>query len=187
MRPGPNGGSGTPATSGPPRPRGRAARPRPPHSTQGLMAETTSAAVLAAALPTTDEIERAAKFAREPIVLDGEDAQTALAAGTPRRRALDDALAELAAGLDVPSVDWRRRWSLMLGLERVLSEDEPKLVDGTVLSAHQVDALSGTLTALLAETLRNGNGNGAAAAEEDVRLAPVGIPGEDDEDDEEDE
>src|SRR5690349_20988267 len=78
----------------------------------------------------------------------------------------------------------------MLGLERLLSEDEPKLVDGTVLSAHQVDALSGTLTALLAEAQRIGNGNGngqAAVAEEDlVELASVGIPGEEDgEDDDE--
>jgi len=48
-------------------------------------------------------------------------------------------------GHKVPSVDWRRRFSLLLGLERLLSEDEPRLADGTVLSAHQVDALSGTL------------------------------------------
>src|SRR3954468_967548 len=134
------------------------------------MAETTSAAVLAATLPTPDEIDRAAAFAREPFMLEGEEAQTALAAGTPRRRALDAALSELAAGRTEPSVEWRRDFSLMLGLERVLSEDEPKLVDGTVLSAHQVDALSGTLTALLAEVQRNGNGNGAAVLEEDVEL-----------------
>ncbi len=54
-----------------------------------------------------------------------------------------------------------------MGLERVLSDQEPRLRDGTVLSAHQVDALSGTLTALLAEAERsngNGNGNGRAAA-----------------------
>src|SRR4051794_12839965 len=152
------------------------------------MAETTSAAALAAPLPTSDEIDRAAAFVREPFVLEGEDAQSALAPGTPRRRALDAALAELAAGAKVPSVEWRRDWSLMLGLERVLSEDEPKLVDSTVLSAHQVDALSGTLTALLAEAQRigNGNGNGAAAADDDVQLAPVGIPGEEEaEDDDE--
>ena len=85
--------------------------------------------------------------------------------GTPRRRALDSALAELDEGHKVPSTRWRRRWSLLLGLDRLLSQDEPALVDGTVLSAHQVDALSGTLTALLAEAQRNGNGrtNGAVA------------------------
>ena len=54
-------------------------------------------------------------------------------------------------------------YSLLLGLERLLSEEEPHLVDGTVLSAHQVDALSGTLTALLAEAQRNGNGSRTAA------------------------
>src|SRR4051794_15085179 len=156
------------------------------------MAETTSAAALAAPLPTSDEIDRAAAFVREPFVLEGEDAQSALASGTPRRRALDAALAEIAAGHDSPSVEWRRDFSLMLGLERVLSEDEPKLVDGTVLSAHQVDALSGTLTALLAEAQRTGNGNGSsngnggangAVAEAELPLASVGIPGEEDVDD----
>ena len=48
-------------------------------------------------------------------------------------------------------MEWRREFSLILGLERVLSEEEPHLVDGTTLSAHQVDALSGTLIALTAE------------------------------------
>jgi ribonuclease E len=147
------------------------------------MAETTSAAAVAAPLPTTDDIERAASFAREPFVLEGEDPRIALAPGTPRRRALDAALAEIAGGADIPSVEWRREWSLLLGLERLLSEEEPKLVDGTVLSAHQVDALSGTLTALLAEVLRNGNGNGAVADVELLPLASVGIPGEDEEED----
>ena len=63
-----------------------------------------------------------------------------------------------------PSTAWRREFSLLLGLERLLSEDEPTLVDGTVLSAHQVDALSGTLTALLAEAQRTApTATGAAA------------------------
>ena len=60
----------------------------------------------------------------------------------------------------------------------MLSQDEPALVDGTVLSAHQVDALSGTLTALLAESQRNGNGrSNGAVADEPVELAPAGLPG----------
>ena len=62
-------------------------------------------------------------------------------------------MAELDAGRDEPSVEWRRDYSLTLGLERLVVEDEPHLVDGTVLSAHQVDALSGTLIALSAEIL----------------------------------
>ncbi|HEY1594705.1 MAG TPA: DEAD/DEAH box helicase family protein, partial [Thermoleophilaceae bacterium] len=96
----------------------------------------------------------------EPFLLEGEDPSLALAVGTPRRRALDRALAELDEGLERPSVAWRREFSLLLGLERLVSEDEPHLADGTTLSAHQVDALSGTLIALLAEAQANGNGNG---------------------------
>ena len=91
------------------------------------------------------------KFTREPFLLEGEDVATALAGGTPRRQGFDAALAELEAGAKNPSVAWRQTWSLLIGLERVLGVDEPTLVDGTVLNAHQVDALSGTLTALLAE------------------------------------
>src|SRR4051812_34301291 len=145
------------------------------------MAETTPVAEMAT-LPSNDQIERAAAFTREPFLTEGEDAAASLAPGTPRRRALDAALAELEAGAKVPSVAWRRQWSLLLGLDRLLSQDEPTLVDGTVLSAHQVDALSGTLTALLAEALRNGNGNGSSAVT-DVMLASSGIPGEEDEED----
>ena len=110
-----------------------------------------------ATLPSTHEIERASAFAREPFLTDGEDAASALAPGTPRRRALDSALVELEAGAKVPSPHWRRQWSLLLGLDRLLSQEEPHLVDGTVLSAHQVDALSGTLTALLADRMKNGD------------------------------
>ncbi len=115
--------------------------------------------------PTPAAIARAELFTRERFVYDGESLEDALAPGSARRGALDAALAEIDDGAKQPSVEWRRRFSLLLGLERLLSEDEPRLADGTVLSAHQVDALSGTLTALLAEAQRNGhalsvNGNG---------------------------
>ncbi len=126
-----------------------------------LMAESPS--VLASSPIAEDSLARAEKFTLEPFVHEGEDAAVVLAAGTPRRHALDDALKEIEAGRKEPSVQWRRNYSLMLGLERLVSQDEPKLVDGTVLSAHQVDALSGTLIALLAEAQdagRGGNGNG---------------------------
>ncbi len=112
--------------------------------------------------PNPAAIARAEVFTREQFVSDGETLEDALAAGSARRRALDAALAEIEEGGKQPSVQWRTSFSLMLGLERVLSEEEPHLADGTVLSAHQVDALSGTLTALLAEAQRNGspvNGN----------------------------
>ena len=120
--------------------------------------------VAGASLQPTD-IERAEGFARESFLLEGEDPATYLAPGTARRRALDAALAEIDQGREQPSVEWRRDYSLMLGLERLLSDEEPHLADGTVLSAHQVDALSGTLIALLAEIQRSGpNGSNGSAA-----------------------
>jgi ribonuclease E len=136
------------------------------------MAESTPVALAVASIPSSADIARAEEFVRERFLHEGEDAAVALARGgghaTPRRRALDAALAELEGEhVRYPSTAWRREFSLLLGLERVLSDDEPRLRDGTVLSAHQVDALSGTLTALLAEAERsngNGSGNGRAAA-----------------------
>jgi ribonuclease E len=120
-------------------------------------------------------IARAEVFTREQFVYEGESLEDALAPGSARRRALDAALAETEEGHNQPSVQWRRKFSLLLGLERLLSQEEPHLVDGTVLSAHQVDALSGTLTALLAEAQRNGDGaasraNGKAPAGESAAL-----------------
>ncbi len=147
------------------------------------MAEPTSVALAAAPIPSSAEISRAEKFVRERFLHDGEDAAVALAPGSPRRRALDEALAELAASPKPkhPSTAWRREFSLMLGLERVLSDDEPKLADGTVLSAHQVDALSGTLAALLAAAQAASNGNGRAAASASPELlASAEIFGPDD-------
>jgi ribonuclease E len=146
------------------------------------MAESTSVALAAAPIPSSAEISRAEKLVRERFLHDGEDPAVALAPGTPRRSALDLALDELAADPKAknPSTAWRREFSLLLGLERVLSEDEPKLADGTVLSAHQVDALSGTLAALLAaaqaENASNGNGRAAASASPEL-LASAEILG----------
>jgi ribonuclease E len=137
-----------------------------------------------APFPTPAAIARAEKFTREHFVYEGESLEDALAPGGARRAALDAALAELEAGAKQPSIEWRRNFSLLLGLERLLSEDEPHLVDGTVLSAHQVDALSGTLTALLAEAQRNGsggNGNGFSLEAPPQQLASSAIPGEEDE------
>ncbi len=171
------------------------------------MAEPTSVALAAASIPTSAEIARAEKLVRERFVHEGEDPSVVLAEGSIRRRALDMALAELAEDPKAkgPSTAWRREFSMLLGLERIVSEEEPKLVDGTVLSAHQVDALSGTLTALLAEAQRSAPGGEAsdsaspellASADilgpdepppEQPEAAPVAAEEEDDEDDEEDE
>ena len=147
------------------------------------MADSTSAAVSAASLPSSDDLQRAEDFTREPFLHEGETLEEALAPGTARRRALDAALTELDAGAEHPSVAWRQTYSLLLGLERLLSEEEPHLADDTVLTGHQVDALSGTLIALTAEAQRaaaNGNGvNGATTAEVDAgQLASSAIPGE---------
>jgi ribonuclease E len=137
--------------------------------------------------PSPAAIARAELFTRERFVYDGESLEDALAPGSARRRALDAALTEVDDGGKQPSVAWRRKFSLLLGLERLLSEEEPHLVDGTVLSAHQVDALSGTLTALLAEAQRNGpGGNGAVAAPpEPPPLPSDSISGEGEDEDEE--
>lgn len=116
------------------------------------LGETSTTAAKAALPYDAAVIERASDFAREPFLLPDADPAVALAPGTPRRRALDDAVAEMEAGEKAPTRAWRRTWSLMLGLERVLDQEEPHLVDGTVLGVHQIDALSGTLTALLAES-----------------------------------
>ena len=121
------------------------------------MADPTPVAAVVTSVPKPGDISRAEKFTREAFVHAGESTEDALGRGTARRHALDAALLEIDAGAKVPSPEWRRRYSLMLGLERVLSDDEPKLADGTALNPHQVDALSGTLTALLAEAQRNGH------------------------------
>jgi ribonuclease E len=144
--------------------------------------------------PNPAAIARAEMFTRERFVYEGETLEDALSPGSARRRALDAALAELDDGARQPSIAWRREFSLLLGLERLLSEEEPHLVDGTVLSAHQVDALSGTLTALLAEAQRgsngngSGNGNGAAPAAAPPRPAAsaAAADGEDGDEDDED-
>jgi superfamily II DNA or RNA helicase len=154
-------------------------------------------AVAATSVPKSSDIKRAEKFTREVFVHAGETVDVALAPGTARRRAFDAALLEIAAKEKVPSTDWRRRYSLMLGLERVLSDDEPKLADGTSLNPHQVDALSGTLTALLAEAQRSAGAAPAPAAapvlaiDDDVRFEDPGpqsaVEEDDDEHDEDDE
>ncbi|MGA9876471.1 MAG: hypothetical protein WBQ21_11750, partial [Solirubrobacteraceae bacterium] len=91
------------------------------------MAESTEVALAAASIPKAAEITRAEKLVRERFLHEGEDSAVALTPGSPRRRALDQALVELKEGAKHPSTAWRREFSLLLGLERVLSDDEPKL------------------------------------------------------------
>jgi ribonuclease E len=141
------------------------------------MAKTSEAAA-PAAVPSGADIERAAEFAREPFLLDGEGPE-ALAPGTARRRALDQALAELDEGAEHPSIQWRRDFSLLLGLERLLAEEPPKLRDGAELNPHQVDALSGTLTELMAEQ-QTAAENGSEPAVEVEAVVEVDGTGPDD-------
>ena len=112
--------------------------------------------------------ERAGAWAGEPLLHSDEDPAQVLAPETARRNALDEAMTEIEAGNERPSSQWKVRFALMLGLERVLSEKPPRLASGTELRRHQVDALAGMLTELIAANQRqaeeplNGNGNGSA-------------------------
>jgi ribonuclease E len=113
---------------------------------------------------------RAAAWTGEPFLRPDEDPAEALAEGRARRRALDDALVEMEAGRRSPSSDWKIRYALMLGLERVLTDHPPRLVSGTELRRHQIDALAGMLTELISrleESPENGNGQTLEAELED--------------------
>jgi superfamily II DNA or RNA helicase len=121
-----------------------------------------------AAHPLAAAAIRAEAWAGEPFLRAGEDPAESLAPGTARRRALDDAIAEIEAGNARPSLQWKVRYGLMLGLERVLADPDATTAAGTSLRRHQIDALAGMLTELIATTQRveeNGNGNGHALSE----------------------
>ena len=128
--------------------------------------------VSGAADPLVAAAFRAEAWAGEPFFREGEDAAQVLAPGTARRRALDDALAEIEAGQTRPTPQWKVRYALMLGLERVLAEPVPRTAAGTELRRHQIDALAGMLTELIAAMQRdeepNGNGNGHALSEDEL-------------------
>ncbi|HUK44637.1 MAG TPA: DEAD/DEAH box helicase family protein [Gaiellaceae bacterium] len=128
----------------------------------------TSDGIRAAAL-------RAEAWAGEPFLGADDDPEESVRPGSALRRALEDALVEMDAGLAAPSPEWKVHYALMLGLERVLSEKPPHLASGTELRRHQVDALAGMLTELIASIEKtdgyaNGNGsaNGNAAAAEEL-------------------
>jgi ribonuclease E len=124
---------------------------------------------------------RAEAWAGEPFLGEEEEPEQVLAAGTARRLALDEALAEIEAGAREPSAQWKIRFALLLGLERVLTARPPRLASGTELRRHQIDALAGMLTELIAasqeQRYENGNGNGVVAlepvdADEDEDVVP---------------
>src|SRR5437660_4813678 len=145
------------------------------------MQEATQPTILSEADPIAAAAYRAEAWAGEPSLHEGEDPAQALAPGTARRRALDDAIAELEAGRPRPSPQWKVRYALMLGLERVLADPEPHTATGTPLRRHQIDALAGMLTELIAAAQREeeANGNGHVAGDELAEHEPD----EDDDDD----
>ncbi len=157
-------------------------------------------------LPTTSEAPdgitaaalRAEAWAGETFLPPDEEQEVVLAPGTAFRRALDAAVAEMDAGRLEPSPEWRVNYALMLGLDRVLSEKPPKLASGTELRRHQVDALAGMLTELIAanqKAIENGNGDDPVLVgeiveddeDEDDLPLPDGGDDSDDDGDEEDE
>jgi superfamily II DNA or RNA helicase len=95
------------------------------------------------------------------------------------RRSLDAALQELGEGAEHPSIQWRRDFSLLLGLERLLADEPPKLRDGAELNPHQVDALSGTLTELMSEQQTAAENGLAPVPAEIVEPAEPAADGED--------
>jgi ribonuclease E len=133
---------------------------------------TQQPTILLAADPMAAAAIRAEAWAGEPFLREGEDPAVVLAPKTARRRALDDALAEIEAGLSAPSSQWKVRYGLMLGLERVLADPEPHTAAGTPLRRHQIDALAGMLTELISAVQRDddapANGNGHALAEDEL-------------------
>jgi len=125
---------------------------------------------------------RAEAWAGEPFLEADDDPVETVRPGSALRRALEDALAEMDAGLREPSPEWKTRYALMLGLERVLSEKPPHLASGTELRRHQVDALAEMLTELIAAIEKgpadlNGNGNGNGHVVEEL------VEADDEEDD----
>jgi len=124
---------------------------------------------------------RAEAWAGEPFIREGEDPAKVLAPATSRRRALDDAVAEIEGGRRTPSSGWKVEYGLMLGLERVLAEEKPHLASGTELRRHQIDALAGMLTELIAshEKEAEPNGNGVVAEVLDAEAEDEDEPVED--------
>src|SRR5436305_13482251 len=153
------------------------------------MQETTEQPTLApeAANGLSETAARAQDWAGEPFLRADEDPAVVLAPGTARRLALDDAVAEMDVGVEAPSYEWKRRYALMLGLERVLTDRPPRLASGTELRRHQIDALAGMLTELIAaaqEAPEPANGNGTyveAEEDEEEELEATSADGEADE------
>ncbi|MGI9116576.1 MAG: helicase-related protein [Gaiellales bacterium] len=136
--------------------------------------------------PSLDDVER---WIGERIVAEGEAVE--LRVGSLWAGAYLEAVEEMGQGLPGPSPEYRRRYALPLGLERMLGEDEPHLASGLALRPHQVDALAGMLAAVIGDYERTEADDEAEADDAAPRLADesqavVGeAEGEESEDDEE--
>ena len=146
------------------------------------MQKTTLTSTPSGRVPLEEATARAERWFGEPFLHPGVDADVALAPGTARRRALDDAIEELEAGLRAPSPGWKVRYGLMLGLERVLAAETPQTAAGTTLRRHQIDALAGMLTELIAATQRSADENGNGTTNGNVAELVEEVEEEDDED-----
>src|SRR2546421_784384 len=89
---------------------------------------------------------RAEAWAGEPFLREGEDPARVLAPGTSRRRALDDAVTEIEAGLRAPSPNWKVEYGPMLGLQRGPAHQTPPLPPDTHLRPPPGGALARTPT-----------------------------------------
>ena len=158
------------------------------------MLEAGDAAISAEFVDTTgtppfDDVQR---WIGERIVAEGDPVE--LRRGSVWAGAYLDAVEEMAEGLKAPSPEYRRRYALPLGLERMLGPDEPHLASGLALRAHQIDALAGMLAAVIGDYER-ADADDAVEVELDLeddapRLADesqavVGDTGSDDEADDE--
>src|SRR5664279_6345345 len=99
-----------------------------PHALAETITHSPSESGEAAAM-RADALQAEA-WAGEPFLLPDDNPDVVLAPGTARRRALDDALEEIADGREAPSTEWKVRYALLLGLERVLTEKAPRLASG---------------------------------------------------------
>ena len=126
-----------------------------PTMTSGAAAKLAEAAV------------RAAKWADEPFLRPDEDPAVVLAPGTARRRALDEAIAEIEAGQQgAVATTGASASGSCSGSSASSTEQPPHLASGTELRRHQIDALAGMLTELIAANqaaAENGNGRTATA------------------------
>ena len=96
-------------------------RPSLPRTSAPSLAESTSVAVWPRTVPTSADLERAATFTREPFVLRGRGRRGRARAG--QRRAASRSTPRWPSSTPArasPSIEWRRAFSLLLGLERLL-------------------------------------------------------------------